>query len=225
VVVQLQEKLTKLVNDITVTNVLLGIYFATFYGLVFHLLCSSMGFNLSGFLDMAAKVGTIIGGLAALFAAYVAWIGVNTWQRQVKAPIKMELLRDFRELHVLLESLFISVHHEVESIDFCRKEYSNPVHKLLAVSLNHEKTFESLVQQYKQAARVIDHIFNGRINYEDSDSLGWLSDKVSHISLDYFNSLTSCVDTVVDARKIYKQNIFTHFDKITIQLASLENSI
>ncbi|MBU1393522.1 MAG: hypothetical protein KJ856_10700 [Gammaproteobacteria bacterium] len=216
----MQEKLRALLRDGTVTKIIWVIYFATFYVLVFQLLFYSqiVPFSLKDLLEMASHLATV-------FGVVIAWKGIQTWRKQVKAPARFAILQDFKSFQIDLETSFHDMHNAVDTIDLCTDVHSDSEVKLLDVKLKYEQRISELLISYVKIALLADHTFNGGLIYSDSKSLGFLSTNVQRYLRTYFHSLTSCQSGPKNSRKSLGPKIIKLFSEIGSELTKLEDRI
>lgn len=221
----MQEKLRNLLSGLSVgsifTNALWVIYFITFYGLVLHLVSQKLPIMnwLSNIFDMASNIATVVG-------VYIAFRAARIWKRQAKATILMELLRDFRKVHVELELFFIKMRDDVAVIEIVHHwASSNPDNEVSQLIQLRKQTADSLSEQYKRLALVLDHTFNGRIVYDDITSLGFFSENLINKIDSYFHGLKSNDPVSKKLRAAREKEVFALFDEVTKQLPVLEERI
>jgi hypothetical protein len=153
------------------------------------LYCSLIIFNLSGepkFTEILSVVSNFMGAIFGLIATFVAWVGLATWQRQVKAPVRYKsLFEAFREVNSL-RNLFhqkrfkrSNWEHDLgkteasgdtsqQALDLIKvlQEEENKITELKVQKPDIEKYCELLIEQ----SRCIDHQFSiSHVRYVSGD--------------------------------------------------------
>lgn len=206
-----------------------------------------MGFNLSPLLEMAANVGTLFGGLAALFAAYVAWLGLGTWRSQLAANRKYPKIWDLKENLWQLRTDVISLMDKVYAYgyrdEFWSQDQKDQLNKKIDTCLtDSEQSLQKLEACFEhnnsQDIKAINVSFRNiviEIKVYKKQVQDHKVDLVAHETLagflDYIHEalLSPSDKTKIEASEnalwVRKERIENRFSRIFDQLTKLENNI
>lgn len=88
----------------SVVNLVWLLYFLTYFSLVIFLIIEE-----PKVLDLISDITALLGGIAALVAAYAALSGIHTWQSQVKAPLQYMLIVDSKRKTLALYDALVQM--------------------------------------------------------------------------------------------------------------------